>query len=525
MSKEQKAGIKLERGKNAARNVLFGGAYRVFAMLAPFVMRTVLLYQLGVDFLGLDSLFASVLQVLNLAELGVGSAMVYSMYRPIVEDDRESLCALLNLYRKIYYGIGLVILIAGLAISPLIPSLVSGDVPPGISLHTLYYLNLGGTVLSYWFFAYKGCLFDAHQRLDVAHKLHLIADTAKYAISILMVCVWHNYYYYLITRLAFELVFNVLRFRYAGKYYPDIQPRGTLDPERKKQILSRVRDLFTARLGGVVMNSADALVISGFLGLHQLAIYQNYYFIISSLRAFLEVILSSSLAGIGNSLLTETGEKNYWDFRRLTFIFCWITGLVCCMLMALYQPFMELWMGKDLLLPMSVVVSLVVYLYVVEVNRITNIYKDAAGIWHEDRFRPLTAAIVNVVLNVITIRYIGIFGVIFSTVIAFAAVELPWLIRELFRLVFPSGYTGAYVRQLLKYLLTSAAVCAVTYGICAIPQMGLFPTLIVRGLLSFVLPNLLFLAAYRRTEEFQGSLEMADRLTHGRLKILRSLKR
>ena len=298
-----------------------------------------------------------------------------------------------------------------------------------------------------------------------------------------------------------------------------------LDQAAQKQIIARVRDLFTARLGGVVMNAADSLVISAFLGIHELAIYQNYYFIISSLRACLEVVLSASLAGIGNSLVTESSEKNYWDFRRLTFIFCWITGLVCCMLMALYQPFMRLWTGDQLLMPMSVVVSLVLYLYVVEVNRITNIYKDAAGIWHEDRFRPLTAAIVNVALNILTIRWIGVFGVIFSTVIAFAAVELPWLIHNLFRLVFPRKYVSAYVRQLLFYLLTAAAACGVNYALCALPQLGLIATLAVRFMISLVLPNVIFLCVYRRTEEFQGAVEMADRLTHGKLKALKRLAR
>ena len=524
MNEELKEGRKLERGKNAARNVLFGGIYRIYAMLAPFVMRTVLLYQLGVDFLGLDSLFASILQVLNLAELGVGSAMVFSMYKPIAEGDRDAICALLNLYRKIYYGIGALILAAGLAISPLIPSLVHGTVPAGMNMHTLYFLNLGGTVLSYWFFAYKGCLFDAHQRVDMAHKIHLAVDTGKYILAILLVCVYHNYYYYLLTRLAFELVFNAVRYVYAGRHYPDLRPQGNLDPARRRLIVSRVKDLFTARLGGVVMNAADSLVISGFLGIHELAVYQNYYFIISSLRACLEVILSSSLAGIGNSLLTETPEKNYWDLRRLTFIFCWITGLVCCMLMALYQPFMRLWTGDQLLMPMSVVVSLVLYLYVVEVNRITNIYKDAAGIWHEDRFRPLTAAIVNVALNILTVRWIGIFGVIFSTVIAFAAVELPWLIRNLFRLIFPREYRGAYVRQLLFYFAVAAAACAVTYAVCALPRLPLIPTMIVRFAVSLLLPNVLFFLVYRRTDEFVGALDFADRLTHGKLGFLNKLR-
>ena len=136
----------------------------------------------------------------------------------------------------------------------------------------------------------------------------------------------------------------------------------------------------------------------------------------------------------------------------------------------------------------------------------------------------LTAAVVNVLLNVVTIRYIGIFGVIFSTVIAFAAVELPWLIRNLFKLIFPRTNRGQYVRQLLRYMLTVAVVCAATYGVCTVFKLDLIPTLIVRAVISFLMPNLLFLAAYRRTEEFQGSLDMADRLAHGKLKILKRLK-
>ncbi len=516
--------MKLDRTKNAARNVAFGGIYRIYSMLAPFVMRTVILYQLSVDFLGLDSLFTSVLQVLNLAELGVGSAMVFSMYQPIAEDDTPTICALLNLYRKIYRIIGLVILVVGTLIVPLIPSLVRGGVPDGMNIYCLYLLNLGSTVLSYWLFAYKGCLFDAHQRVDRTHKLHLIVDTMKYAVSIMLIFLFRNYYFYLISKLFFQLLFNVLRSRYADRVYPDLRPSGMLDAESKKKIVSRVRDLFTAKLGGVVMNASDSLVISAFLGIHELAVYQNYYFIVSSLRACLEVVLTASLAGIGNSLVTETKEKNYWDFRRLTFIFCWITGLSCCMLLCLYQPFMRLWTGDQLLMPISVVISLVLYLYIVEVNRITNIYKDAAGIWHEDRFRPLTAAIVNVLLNVLTVRWIGVFGVIFSTVIAFAAVELPWLIRNLFRLIFPSFYVGKYVRRLLLYFFVTAIVCAATYAVCAMLRLSLIPAIVIRFLISLCLPNLMFLLLYKRTEEFQGAVDMADRLTHGNLKLLKRLK-
>ena len=485
--------MKIDRSKNAARNVLYGGLLRVYGMLMPFLMRTVILYQLGVDFLGLDSLFTSILQVLNLAELGIGGVLVFSMYKPIAEDDTPKICALMNLYKQVYRVIGLIVLVVGLAITPFVPALVNKGTPEGISLQTLYFMNLGATVLSYWLFAYKNSLLYAFQRTDVGHKIRLGLDFLQYGLAILLIYVYHNYYLYLLTKLGFQAIGNVVISRAVTRMYPDCKPQGTLSKEEKKAIIQRVKDLFTTQIGFVVMNSSDAIMISAFLGIRELAMYQNYFFIISSLRASLEIILTGSVAGIGNSLVTETKEKNYTDFRKLTFMFCWISGLCCCMLMCLYQPFMTLWVGKDLLLPMSVVVSFVIYLYVYEINRVTNVYKDAAGIWHEDRFRPLVASIVNIVLNALTIRWIGFFGVIFSTVIATLGVQFPWLMYNLFRLIFPGQYRGAYVRRHLLYAVVTAAVCAATYVLVLPIHLGLIPTLAVRFVISLIVPNVLFL--------------------------------
>jgi len=518
--------MKLERTKNAARNVVFGGLLRVYSMLVPFLMRTVILYQLGVDFLGLDSLFASILQVLNLAELGIGSVMVFSMYKPIAEDDTAAICALMNLYKKVYRVIGLVVLTIGLGITPFLPSLVHSGVPEGISLHTLYFMNLAATVLSYWLFAYKNSLLYATQRPDVGHKVHLVLDTAQYGIAIVLIFVFHNYYMYLATKIVFQVVCNISISRVVTRMFPNFRAAGEVDEAEKKAIVQRVKDLFTATLGGVVTNSSDAIMISSFLGIRDLAVYQNYFFIISSLRATLEIVLSACTAGIGNSLVVETKEKNFHDFRKLTFLFCWLSGLCCAMLLCLYQPFMELWVGPDLLLTMPVVVSFVIYLYVYEINRVTNVYKDAAGIWHEDRFRPLVASLINIVLNALTIGRFRFFGVIFSTVISILCVQFPWLMHNLFKLIFPHEYKMPYIRNHLKYAVITAAACAVAYGACTlIPLQGLIPTLAVRMAVSFIIPNALFLLIYQRSDEFRMSLEIVRRITKGKLRFLKCLER
>ena len=161
---------KIERTKNATRNIIFGVILKAYQIIAPFLMRTALIYLMGVQYLGLNSLFTSILQVLNLAELGVGSAMIYSMYKPIAEDNNAAICALMKLYRTYYRVIGLIIAVAGCALTPFIPKLISGDVPEKVNIYVLYLLNLGATVLSYWLYAYKNSILQAYQRMDVVSK-------------------------------------------------------------------------------------------------------------------------------------------------------------------------------------------------------------------------------------------------------------------------------------------------------------------------------------------------------------------
>ena len=193
--------MKINRTENAVRNILFGGILRVYQIVIPFVMRTVMIYCMGVQYLGLNSLFTSILQVLNLAELGVGSAMVYSMYKPIAEDDTDTICALMGLYRTYYQCIGLIIAVIGVGLTPFIPKLIKSDLPVGINIYALYLLNLSATVLSYWLFAYKNSLLQAHQRIDVTSKVTLITNTFQYVVQIFVLAVLKNYYIFVVVMI------------------------------------------------------------------------------------------------------------------------------------------------------------------------------------------------------------------------------------------------------------------------------------------------------------------------------------
>lgn len=509
---------KIERTKNATRNIMFGVILKVYQIAVPFIMRTAMIYLMGVQYLGLNSLFTSILQVLNLAELGVGSAMIYSMYKPIAEDDNATICALMKLYKTYYRIIGLVIAVIGCALTPFIPKLISGDVPDNLNIYLLYLLNLGATVLSYWLYAYKNCILQAHQRVDIVSKVSLVTSTIQYALQLLVLWLFKDYYLYVIVLLATQALTNIATAMCADRIYPQFKPKGQIATEEKKAINNRIKDLFTSKIGGIIYDSADTIVISSFLGLTALAIYQNYFYILNAITGLITVVFSACTAGIGNSIVVETKEKNYKDLNKFTFIICWGAGFCAVCLLCLYQPFMELWVGKDLMLSSSAVICFVVYFFVRQLNSLFNTYKDASGMWHEDRFRPLVAALTNLALNLILVQFIGLYGILISTVLAIVCVGMPWLLHNLFTVIFEKKYLVGYLKNLLYYCFIILINCTITYFICTKVNAGLITTLVIRGAICVVLPNLIYLFAYYKRIEFTDSLLLVNKMTKGKLR-------
>lgn len=516
--------MRIERTKNATRNIIYGSALKVFQIIMPFIMRTAMIYYLGVEYLGLNSLFTSVLNVLNLAELGVGNAMVYSMYKPIAEDDEVLICALLKRYRLYYRLIGSFIAIIGIILLPFIPKLINGTVPSGMDIYVLYLLNLGATVLTYWLFAYKNSLLNAHQRNDVISKVSIMMESFRYLIQLFILIVLHNYYLFLVVNLGIQILLNIITAVIVSNMYPNYRPIGNLPNQVIVDINSKIRDLFTSRLGGVIVNSADSIVISAFLGLSVLAVYENYYYILTAIIGFINIILESCSAGIGNSIILESNEKNYKDLKKLTLLVTWIAGFCTCCLLCLYQPFMEIWVGKDMQLRFSAVILFCIYYFVYEINRVLNIYKDAAGIWHEDRFRPLITAFVNLLMNLIMVQFWGIYGVLLSTVISTILVGMPWLLYNLFSTLFTKENLNSYIRKLLLYTCIVTVICGITWILCIIVPLKGVACLIIRAIICLIIPNILFFVVFSKQSEFFECVLLIDNMTRNKFKLQNRIK-
>lgn len=515
--------MKIERTKNATRGIAFGGIMKLYQMIVPFCMRTALIYFMGVQYLGLNSLFTSVLQVLNLAELGVGNAMVFSMYKPIAEDDHEKICALMGLYRTYYRIIGLIVGMVGLILTPFIPNLIKGDVPAELDIYVLYLLNLAVTVLTYWLFAYKNSLLLAHQRTDITSILTLVTNTLQYGIQLFVLIFTKNYYHYVIALLITQIINNLLTAYVVERMFPQYKPSGKMDETERKKINQRIKDLFTGKLGAVLINSGDTIVISAFLGLKELAVYQNYNFIMVSIIGFIEIIINSIMAGLGNSFVTDTKEKNYADLEKFTFMFMWLTGWCACCFLCLYQIFMKIWVGPDLMLGFSAVVLFSIYFIVYEINRLLTTYKDAAGLWHEDRFRPLITAIVNLTINLLLVRQLGIYGIKIATVSSMLFVGQPWLLFNMFTVVFEKKRAKGYILRLLSYVCITLFAGTVTYFVCELVALGDLAALVVKALICFVVPNVIFVISYYKNPQFRKSVAMVDKITKNKLHLEKML--
>lgn len=501
--------MKIERTKNARAGILSGFLKQVVNLGLPFISRTVILYVLGTEYLGLSGLFSSLLSFLSLAELGVSNALVYSMYRPIAENDKTTVRALLALYRRLYRIIGTVILAAGLACIPFLRYFIKGDVPADVNLYILYGLYLLNTVSSYFLFAYRGSLLTAHQRVDVDNMVNTVIPLVNWCVQMAMLLIFRSYYAYVVFLPVSTIVTNFVRLYCVKKLYPDLYAQGKVAPELERSIYRKMKALVGAKISTVVLNSADNIVISAFIGLTMVTIYGNYFYIMNAVGGFLGIIYSAVLPGIGNSLVTETREKNYQDFKKMTFINLWMVGWCAVCLLCLYQPFMKLWAGEALMLPFSVVVLIVIYFVGYQGRKVVITYKDAAGLWWEDRFRPFVMAGANLVSNLIMVQFIGIWGIVLSTILSLC-ISIPWETYTVFKYVFQRS-AKEYYRSLLSFILVLFVACVVTLGVCQMAPDGI-AAILVRGCICVVVPNAVFFLAFHRREEFAQAVQLVRRI-------------
>lgn len=491
------------RKKNSIRNAIWGIFNKTIVFVGQFITRSIIIQVLGAEYLGINNLFIAILQVLNLTELGFSSAINYCLYKPMAENDISKICSLLNLYKKIYYVIGTIILVLGLMFTSFIPRLINQDIPKGINIYLLYWIYLSNTVISYYLFAYKNALITVGQRQDLLSKIHSVSQFIQYVLQINVLIFTKSMYLYVCSMVVCTAIQNILTQYCSKKYYPQYVCKGRVPNETVVQLKKLVMGIMVQKICQILRNSLDNICLSVFSNLTTVAIYGNYYFIMSAVVSFCSVFTASLSAAIGNSVAMETKEKNYNDMNKLLFVYSWLSGWCFICMICLYNPFMNIWVGSDLCFPFYMVFLFALYFYVLSMGDIRALYHSAAGLWWEGKSVWLLEAVFNLLLNIIFGKMWGALGIIVATILTVLFINFGIGTNILFKNYFTTFKIKDYYLMHLKYFCLTIIIMILTYNFCSLIREEGLLKFIFSLIICLIFPNFMYSVAYHKNKFFK----------------------
>ena len=500
----------MSRIKNTRRIILTGFASKVLNTVLPFINRTVIIWLLGAEFTGLSGLFSSILQVLSLTEFGFSMTVAYSLYKPLAEDNKKEINKIMTMLRKVYIIVGTSIITLGLLTMPFLKYLIKGEYPDTINLYVLFLLYLVNSGISYFLFAYKGVLLSADQRHDITTKVNTAITLLVNVLQIAVLLIFKNFYLYVLMTIVGSVTSNLIINRIANKRYPYLKVLpGKL--EIPSEIRKQIGGLMINRLSNVSRNSFDSLVISGTLGLVATAQYGNYYSIYAAVFGLVGIISGSMTASVGNSIALKSVHDNYENLLDFSLLYSWITGWCAVTMACLYQPFMKLWVGEDLMLPTYDMFLFVAYFYLINMNHMRNEYILGNPIWWKLKGAYLAEAIGNLVLNIVLGKMFGITGVIIATIVTIFFCNYLMCNSVLFKTYFKDESIRVFYRQQFYYLAVVTAVTGIVYFVCK----GI-DFIVIRALICIVVPNCLFVAFFLPCSRWKSSMQLVKRIIRAR---------
>ena len=455
------------RTANVKRNIVYGLLQVIVSRVLPFIVRTILIYRFGVEYLGLNSLFTSVLSVLSLMELGFGTAVVYSMYKPVAEGNVPQICAYLKYYRRIYRFIGFAILAVGILLMPFLNNLIKDPSLPGaLNLYACYLIFLSNTVISYLLFGYMTSIPTAYQRRDILSRVDMGASLLSCVLKSSLLLASTSFYHYLLAMPVVTISRNLITAYVVKKRYPELECRGELSQEQKEDLKKKVSGILVNKLTNVSRNSIDSLCISAFIGLAVTGKYSNYYYVLLSVSTFSGIVYNSMMASVGNSIAIENRDKNYSDMRLFDFIYMGLVGGATVCMCCLYQPFITTCLGESMTFSMPIVIGFCFYFYILKSGDIRWVYHEGAGLWWECRYIMIGEAVANVVLNILLCKVMGVAGIILATVISVFTTNCILCPRLIFKEYFKNGKLHEYWIDHLGYTATMMVTAGASWIVC-----------------------------------------------------------
>lgn len=496
------------RINQSSKSVVASMIYYALKTIMSLVIRTAFIYVFGMEFLGLSSIFANVLTILSLAELGIGSAIVFNMYKPMAEQDYDKVSALLALYKKFYLVVALFILVVGVAITPLLPKFIDYESVQGVNINIIYFITLASTLVSY-FMAHRRALFLTSQKKYIETIVSIASYLTITLMQLVILFTIKNYYIYVGLGIVFSLLESVIIYITTKKLFPMVGKTSTqLSKDTKKEIWSNTRSIMCHKVGAVVLNSTDSLVIQLVLGsLLISAQYSNYWMIYTTIVSIIVMVMDSMHGSIGNLIAVNDSETAYSTFKRLNFLFGWIIGFCAVALLCLYNPFISTMWGTENVWGLGFVITVVSCFYINMSRQLAYYFKISAGLFSQDKYAPLIEAGLNIVISVVLAYFMGATGVVLGTVISCLLVPFWNIPRILFKHYFKKPFIE-YWRDFIKFAIVTLFVGLITFLIVSIIPGNGWDSLLLKFVIVAVIPNMMFMLVYIRNKEFKYFVEI-----------------
>lgn len=472
-------------------------------LVTAFVVQRCFVAVKGSDYNAINGLFTSVISMMSLTDLGIGSAIVYHLYRPAEERDYGLINSLLRFYRNSYLVISAVVFLLGIAVMLFLPALTQGAVLDD-NLYLIFGLFLADCLCSY-FLSYKKSLLYAYQMNYLLDGVHFGCYMLQNLLQLFVLYFYKNYILFLIIKTLSKYLENLIISWYIHRNYPYTKEKKTapLDSDIRSDIIKKVKALVFHKLGTFLVTGSDSLVITGVLGLLDMSRYTNYNMVLGGITALLNKVFETLTSSVGNFLLHSETEKRKEIYKKIDFLNFWLFGCCAVLMFTVFDSVIILWVGELFLFPAAGVFSLTLNFYIQGMRQSVLTFKNAAGIYYEDRFVPVWEAVINVILSVILARSIGIAGVFVGTMVSSGAVFLYSYPKYVCRPLFGMRY-GEYLRQSVGHLLTVVGAFGVSEGLLYVWGLSnVWIRLVAGGAVSVATFHLLFFAFYGRSREMR----------------------
>jgi len=492
------------RIENATRNIFFGTIGNIVTMLLGFISRTIFIHILGITYLGINGLYTNILTVLSLAELGIGFAMNYTLFKPVADKNYELIKSLMQLYKRLYQLIAVAITIFGFLLLPFLKYMIKNQENFNMKELSLYYLVfLFNTVITY-FVSYKYSLINAEQKNYILTNIQIITSLITMMFQIIILVIYKNFMLYLLTAAVIGLIQKIFINIYLNRLYPYLLDKNytPLSKEEKEPIKKNIIALVYHKIGHMSINQTDNIVIASFLNVTIVGLLLNYNLIIISAFGFINVIFNSVAYSLGNLIATDSKDRQYQLFKVYRFLAFWLYGFVFIALVIFITPFITLWIGSDMVVDYKVIFLILLDNYFKGHRIVVDNFKTAAGIFEADKYISIIQGVFNLVITILLVRLIGLEGVFLGKLLSgvISNVTKPFIV---YKIIFDKR-AGAYFRDAILYIM----VISLAFSSLLFIKKLLFVNItvinfIVMFILVMIIPNIIFYLFFHRSEEFQ----------------------